>query len=305
MTTARKDVLMPTVDANALKQYPDNVYPVGKMLNLDELTIPDDVDFVMAQASDAKDGGEISDLGKYTKPNWTDQVQNAYEAKKLMFAFLTMRVDGNNYPLDFEHPEEDRQLQGFLYALKNRTYAGIALMAVSNDSPTATIQAIDHIGTNLRLQTNKRVMLVTSRAQFEAQDEMGEFYRTALGHAEYSDWSLLIIGDYEVNVGAKIETPGNWGIRQHSDYAEGRNIMWEIRPREYVLFLNKTWNETYLGVKWPEQGDPQDPGTEPQPGDTTLNAIALRVAISEERIAAAVEVIAAFVLKIREKLGWV
>jgi len=316
---------MPTVIDDALKQYPNNVFPVGKMLNLDELTIPADVDFVIAQASDAQDGGDISDLGKYTKPNWSKQVQNAYNAKKLMFAFLTMRVDGNNYPMDFENPQKDRQLQGFLYSLKSRTYAGIALMCASNDSPAATMDAINHIGANLRVGTGKRVLFVTSRTQFESgklnpkwsNEQAAEFAKmlqTALGSAEYSDWSLLIVGDYEVNVGAKVETPGNWVIRQQgaiSEHPEGRNIMWEIRPREYVLWLNKIWNETYLGVKWPEQGtptpDPQpdpEPGTEPEPvpGDTTLQK---RIAIAVERIAAAVEAIAAFVVMVKEKLGWV
>lgn len=301
---------MPTVTNDVLTKYPKGVF-----LGENELAIPDGLDFVFAPAADGIRGSDISNLGEYVFPNFSKQVQAAYDKGVLMGALFTLRVDGNNYPMDFPNPDKDRQLQGFLHAVKNKTYAMWGMMVVTSDSPAATITAITNFGNNLRARTGKRGFLMVSQAMWEgarwnpawSDDQHREFaslLQNEIGHKDYSKWSLLIIGRYNVPEGGKVYTPGNFGITNE------RNVIWENQPRKYIMWMGYTFNAQFLGVEWPgtpaqppTNDDPQDPpaNDDDTTGDTTPTidgTLLERIAVAEERQAAALEKIAAFFEKV-------
>lgn len=291
---------MPRINADTFTSYPK-----GAMLSEDAKTIPTGVDFVVAKAADGYLGTGIEDPGSYVFPNWAGHVKLASDAGVLIGAHLTFRVSGNDFPIDFQNPAKDRQLQGFLYALKNKTYAFIVLNMVSVDSPAATIAALNFFGGELRKQTGKRVLLMVNKAQWEANTELGRLLVSAIGHQDYSEWSFVILGDYETQVGAAIEQPGNWTITAN------RNLIWESAPREYRMWGSKAQWEVFLGAKWPNAGETQPPEDEDneenddtQTDGEVSTAVWERIAVAEERQASALEKIAAFVQVVKDKLGW-
>lgn len=284
---------MPRINADTFVSYPKGVRLAKKAQ-----TIPEGVEFVIGQAADGYWGTGINDPGSYVNPDWAQQVDAAYRAGVLIGAEVVLRVAGADYPIDYQNPDKDRQLQGFLKALENKTYAFIVLRVVSADSPAATIQAMNYFGGELR-KTGKRVFLTVSKAEWEADSEMGRLLVSAIGHESFSQWSFLITGDFETEIGAAIEQPGNWTITPK------RNLIWENQPGKTIMWGQKPQWSTFLGVEWPGAGVDPDPKPDPEPDpeddpedsgedDSTMETLLLRIAVGIERIADAVETIRGF-----------
>lgn len=258
---------MPTVTNDTFSKFPKGVF-IGE----NELNIPDGIDFVFAPAADGIKGTSLQRPGDYVFPNFSKQVDNAYKKGVLIGGLFTLRINGNDYPMDFPDPDKDRQLNGFMYALKSKIYAMWALTFVTEDSPEATINAITNFGNNLRERTGKRGFLVVSQAMWEGKrwnskwsDEQHMDFAVKLqneiGNANYSKWSLLIIGQYNVPIDKKVYTPGNFSINYD------RNIVWENKPREYILWMEFPFNAKFLGVTWPLPQVEEPPVEDPESGD--------------------------------------
>ena len=232
-----------------------NTYPKGYFLAKSATTIPDDAQFVIAQAADGYKG-VIGDPGSYVYDTWSGQVDMAYQAGVKMGAQLTLRIAGNDFPIDFINPDADRQLQGFLAALKNRTYEFIVLRIVSADSDVAEVKAASFFGQQLRDRTGKRVFLQVNEAMWKNS----QHWDIELGQ-ESAPWSLLIIGDYETAVGAAIETPGMWNT--------SKNMIWEQRPGIYRDWPPYAADYSSQPPDPPDPGDPPDP---PDPGDPPVSS---------------------------------
>jgi len=197
-----------------------NTYPKGYLLAKNATSIPADAQFVIGQAADGYKGAGLNDPGSYVFDTWSGQVQMAADAGVRMGAQLTLRVAGNDFPIDYENPDADRQLHGFMYALTGRTYEFIVLRVVSADSDVMTVKAANFMGDQLRKRTGKRVFLESNEAMWKNS----QHWDVALGQ-ESSPWSLLIIGDYETATGAAIETPGSWNPT--------KGLIWEQTPGVY------------------------------------------------------------------------
>lgn len=283
---------MPTVTNDILTNSPK-----GALLNQSSTDIPDGVDFVFIPAADGVRGGYINDPGSYSFPNFAQTVDNAYRKGVLAGALLTLRINGNDYPMNFPDPDNDRQFVGFTYALKGKVYAAWALAFVTDDSPAVTIAAITNFGNNLRERTGKRGFLVVSQAMFEGKqwnaawsDEQHKDFavklQSEIGNAEYSKWSLLIIGQYNVPAGGKVYTPGNFSITNE------RNIIWEVQPRKYIMWGTKAYNAKFLGVEWPDTAPVIPPVIVPPvveppvviPPDTTIDTTGQAELIAELKV---------------------
>lgn len=263
---------MPTVTKEALESYPWGYFLPGGATEIDPSAW-----FVTANAADGWKGTGINDPGSYVYDTWAGAVDLAYRSGKPIWAVLTARIAGNKWPIDIENPKNDRQLQGFLYALKNKTYAGIILRYVTEDSPAATVLALNHFKTQLRKSTGKKVSLVITKEQWESH----ELYTTMVG-AVNTDWSLLIVGSGAAAEGDKIYTPGNWGLQLPTGQHPGRALIADVAGR-YIMWLPAWWNEQFYGIEFVQE--PTEPG-EPTPGtpaDTSkIEAVLIRIAASLE-----------------------
>jgi hypothetical protein len=90
-----------------------------------------------------------------------------------------------------------------------------------------TVKAMNHFSTQLAERTGKRVFVAVS-ANSNADPlmswEVNNDLNVAIG-SEYSTKSLLIMGDYETEIGAAIETPGVWTV--------ANGLIWEQAPGVY------------------------------------------------------------------------
>lgn len=284
---------MPTVTNDVLTKSPK-----GKLLGINTTAIPVGYDFVICPAADGYIGKGINDPGSYVRPNWAKQVDEAYKKGVLVGAQLTLRIQGGQYPIDTLNPSNDRQLQGFLYALKNKTYAFVVLNPVIDDSQDAAVKAINFFGDQLRKATGKRVFLACNRNQWEGKEN--ELFNNMIALPD-TPWSLLIFGQSNPTDG-KVYTPGHWSITRT------RNMLWD-RGGEYIMWMDYAFNAQFLGIEnWPlppvVEPEPQDPPAEDEPDDDTQTggevstAVLGQIAAALERIAVAVEKIAAFFEKV-------
>lgn len=250
-------------------------YPKGYLLSKNATSLPDGAQFVIGQAADGYKGTGLNDPASYVWPTWSNQVQLAYDAGVPIGAQLTMRVAGNDFPFDYENPDADRQLAGFLNAVTGRSVAFIVLRVVSIDSPAMTVKAMNHIGAQLRERTGLRVFLQV--AEDSAADPLMSWKRNndldvAIG-SQYSRWSLLITGDYETENGAAIETPGVWSAGSDT------MLIWEEKAGQYrgwppFASEYKVGTPPIPPVEPPVEPPVVDPPVPPTPGTGQAELIA-------------------------------
>jgi len=226
-------------------------YPKGYFLSPGSLTIPEDAQFIIAQAADPIDG-IFGNPGSYVIEDWDKQVTAVYNKGIPLGAMITVRVNGNDFSMDYINPDKDNSLIGYLYALKNKTYAFIVLMVITEDSDVATVKAARFYKDQLEKRTGKEVFLLTYKDMWESSESLN----VELG-ATGSDWSLLMIGDCETEVGSAIETPGFWKMSSDTMF------IWEKTPKVYLGF--PPFGTTYKIIGVPEVEEPEIiiPGDEP------------------------------------------